>query len=65
MFNNATSGEVKPKYLITDHDPLFKYHRWQANLRIMEIEVIKSVPYSPLSHPYQKNSMGPKTQNPA
>ncbi len=31
---------------------LFKFHRWQANLRILEIEEVKSVPYTPTSHPF-------------
>ncbi len=52
MFNHAISGKKKPKYLSTDNDPLFKFHRWQANLRIMGIEEIKTVPYTPISHPY-------------
>jgi hypothetical protein len=25
--------------LSTDHDPLFRFHRWRANLRILDIEV--------------------------
>lgn len=58
MFNRATSGQVKPTYLSTDHDPLFKIHRWQANLRIMDIEEIKTVPYAPLSHPYIERLIG-------
>src|SRR6516165_2202018 len=28
MFNAATTGQCKPKYLSTDHDPLFRFHRW-------------------------------------
>jgi len=52
MFNTIISGKNLPKYLSTDHDPLFKFHRWQANLRILEIEEIKSVPYTPTSHPF-------------
>ena len=37
---------------LTDHDPLFRFHRWLANLRILEIEEVKSVPYAPVSHPF-------------
>ena len=58
MFNHATSTKEKPKYLSSDHDPLFRYHQWQANLRIMGIEEIKTVPYSPLSHPYIEQLIG-------
>jgi hypothetical protein len=35
-----------------DHDPLFRFHRWLANLRMLEVEEIKSVPYAPISHPF-------------
>jgi putative transposase len=52
MFNKAISEMRIPKYLSTDHDPLFEYHRWQANLRILDVDVIKAVPYTPLSHPF-------------
>ena len=41
-----------PKYLSSDNDPLFLFHRWKANLRILEIEEIKTVPYVPMSHPF-------------
>ena len=45
VFNCATAEQPKPKYLSTDHDPLFRFHRWLANLRVLEVEDIKSVPY--------------------
>src|SRR5438874_3261476 len=41
-----------PKYLSSDHDPLYRFERWQANLRILEVTEIKTVPYVPLSHPF-------------
>jgi transposase InsO family protein len=34
MFNTITAGRVVPKYLSTDHDPLFKSHEWEAALRV-------------------------------
>ena len=53
MFNSIISEQTRlPKYLSSDNDPLFKFHRWQANLRILEIGEIKSVPYMPESHPF-------------
>ena len=53
MFNSVIKGQSRiPKYLSSDNDPLFKFHRWQANLRILEIDEIKSVPYTPESHPF-------------
>lgn len=34
-----------PKHLSTDNDPLFRFHRWLANLRILDIEEVKTVPF--------------------
>lgn len=52
MFNQAISGTDPPPNLSSDNDPLFKFHRWQANLRILDGNEIKSVPYAPMSHPF-------------
>ena len=35
MFNKAVAGTGVPKYLSSDNDPRFTYHRWLANLRIL------------------------------
>ena len=37
---------------------LFRVHRWLANLRILEVEEIKSVPYAPMSHPFVERLIG-------
>jgi len=58
MSNVAASGQGWPKYLSFDNDPLFQYHRWKANLRILEIEEIKSVPHVPMSHPFVERLIG-------
>jgi transposase InsO family protein len=58
MFNKAISKIGTPKYLSSDNDPLFQYHRWKANLRIMNVEEVKSVPYIPLSHPFVERLIG-------
>ena len=58
MFNKIQSGKKLPKYFSTDNDPLFKLHRWRANLRILEIDEIKSVPYTPTSHPFIERLIG-------
>ena len=50
MFNRATRGQSPPTYLSSDHDPLYRFHQWQANLRILDVKAIKTVPYAPLSH---------------
>ena len=58
MFNQATSGQDWPKYLSSDNDPLFQYHRWKANLRVLDIEEIKSIPHAPMSHPFVERLIG-------
>lgn len=52
MFNKIISRLRLSKCISTDNDPLFKFKQWQANLRILEIEEIKSIPYTPISHPF-------------
>jgi putative transposase len=58
MFNRASAGQSLPKHASTDHDPLFRFHRWLANLRVLEIEELKSVPYAPVSHPFVERLIG-------
>ena len=58
MLNHAVAGRPLPKHLSTDHDPLFRFHRWLANLRVLDIEEIKSVPYAPVSHPFVERLIG-------
>ena len=58
MFTCATAGQAKPKRVSTDHDPLFRFHRWLANLRVLEIDEIKSVPHTPVSHPFVERLIG-------
>ena len=58
MFSRAIAGESLPKRISTDHDPLFRFHRWLANLRVLEIGEIKTVPYVPLSHPFVERLIG-------
>jgi transposase InsO family protein len=47
-----------PAALSTDHDLLFEFHHWNANLRILEIAAIKSVPQVPMSHPFIERLIG-------
>jgi len=58
MFNDATSRQGWPKYLSSDNDPLFQYHRWKANLRVLDVEEIESVPHVPMSHPFVERVIG-------
>jgi putative transposase len=58
MFNKATSGHDWPTYLSSDNDPLFQYQRWKANLRVLDIGEIKSLPPVPMSHPFVERLIG-------
>ena len=40
------------------HDPLFRFHRWLPNPRVLEIDDIKSVVYTPLSYPFVERLIG-------
>ena len=58
MFNRAVSAQPGPKYLSSDNDPLSNYHQWRADLRILEIAEIKTVPYVPISNPFVERLIG-------
>jgi putative transposase len=58
MFQQAIHGNSFPKYLSSDNDPLYRYQQWQANLRVLDILEIKTVPYVPLSHPFVERLIG-------
>ena len=45
LFNQIIAGSTLPRRISTDHHPLFEFHRWQANLRILDIDEVKTVPY--------------------
>jgi transposase InsO family protein len=58
MFNRAIHAQTLPKFLSSDHDPLYRFHQWQANLRVLMVQEIKTVPYVPLSHPFVERLIG-------
>jgi putative transposase len=58
MFRQAVQRQPLPKYLSTDNDPLYRFHQWQANLRVLEVTEIKTAPYAPLSHPFVERFIG-------
>lgn len=59
MFNGILKqAGTTPRFLSTDNDPLFKFHRWQANLNILDISELKSTPYNPNSHPFIERLIG-------
>src|SRR5258708_4829639 len=49
MFNRAIAKQRPPRYLSSDHDPLFRFHRWLANLRVLEVDEVKTIPCTPRS----------------
>jgi transposase InsO family protein len=58
MFRRAVQRRSMPKYLSTDSDPLYRFHQWQANLRVVELTEIKTAPHVPLSHPFVERLIG-------
>ena len=58
MFNEVISGKSLPKYLSSDTDPLFLFRRWQCNLRVLDVEELKSVPGTPTSHLFIERVIG-------
>ena len=59
IFKQAIRGATTlPKYLSSDHDPLYRFHQWEANLRILGVTEIKTVPYVPWSHPFIERLIG-------
>ena len=58
MFNRAIRTQTLPKYLSSDHDPLYRFHQWEANLRVLDVKEIKTVPYVPLSHRFVERLIG-------
>lgn len=58
MFGRIISGTPPPTHLSSDNDPLFEFQRWKANLRILDIKDIKSVPHVPMSHPFVERLIG-------
>ena len=58
MFNHAIRGLSRPTRLSSDHDPLYRFHQWRANLRVLQVTEVKSVPYVPLSHPFVERLIG-------
>jgi len=58
MFNHAICKAGSPKYISSDNDPLFRFHRWKANLRILDVIEVKTVPHLPISHPFVERLIG-------
>jgi hypothetical protein len=58
MFNQAVRGRrrrsISARTTIGDSS----FHQWQANLRILDVEEINTVPYAPLSYPFVERLIG-------
>jgi putative transposase len=58
MFNTAISNGCVPQYLSCGNDPLFQFQKWQANLRVLDVDELKSIPSTPSSHPFIERLFG-------
>lgn len=58
MFNEVIAGIAALDRLSLDNDPLFKFLQWKANLRILDIDVVTSVPNVPVLHPLVERLIG-------
>ncbi len=58
MFNHAICGAGSSTYISSDNDPLFRFHQWKANLRILEVTEVKTMPHLPVSHPFVERLIG-------
>ena len=58
MFNQAMSGQGLSVRLSFDQDPLLQFQRWKANLRVLGVEAVQTVPNVPWSHPFVERLVG-------
>jgi transposase InsO family protein len=58
MFNRAIAKQTPPKYLSSDNDPLFRFHRWRGTFVYLEVDEIKTIPCTPPSHPFVERLIG-------
>ena len=58
LFHQVICRNTVPHSLSSDHDPVFRFHQWQANLRILGIHEIKTIPHVPVSHPFIERLFG-------
>jgi len=58
LCHQATSRKGLPHSLSSDHDPVLRFHQWQANLSILGIHEVKTLPYVPVAHPFIERLIG-------
>jgi hypothetical protein len=49
LFNRAIARKTLPEYLSSDHDPLFRFQCWRANLRVLEIDELSGSSRRPVA----------------
>ena len=59
IIDQAQAGNKTPKRLSFDHDPLFDFLQWRANLRVLEMDGVRSVPPMPVSPPFADDILAP------
>jgi hypothetical protein len=55
---DIVNGEALCRMFSSDHDPLYRFHQFEANLRILGVMEVKTVPYVPCSHPFIERLIG-------
>ena len=58
LFHQASSRHRILDSLSSDYDPVFRFYPWQANLRIIDIREVKTIPFVPVSHPFIDRLIG-------
>jgi len=58
MFNKVMGAKPPLKRMSNDRYPLFRLHRWVENMEMLDIEEIRSVPFTPTSHPFVERATG-------
>jgi hypothetical protein len=56
--NEQSKGKVFRNTSARINDPLYRFHQWQANLRVLEVMEIKTIADVPLSHPFVERLIG-------
>lgn len=55
---SPAQARAQPQHLSSDHDPLYRFHQWKTDLRVLDATEIKKVPYVPLPHPFIEKLIG-------
>jgi hypothetical protein len=55
---SVDSKAVRPETPQFGSRSAYRFYQWQANLRVLEVEEIKTVPYAPRSHPFVERLIG-------